>query len=129
MTEWSGDMADVAEICGENVAQELCDKLPGILLYVPKSPREQGPICKLDGAIAERLITQFGGDKIYIPSKRKTFMDTFEIIEELVDEGLTTQEIALKLGVTQTYVFKVRRKAGAPKISSKPDPRQLPLFE
>lgn len=122
-------MADVAEICGDDVARELCEKLPGILFYVPKKIRDKGPIGRLDDGIADALVAHFGGDTIYIPSKRKTFHETFEAVEALVDKGLTTQEIALKLGVTQTYVFRVRRKAGAPRIANKPDPRQIPLFE
>jgi hypothetical protein len=129
MTAWRGDMADVAEICGDAVARELCEKLPGILFYVPKRIRDKGQIGLLSDAIANTLVSNFGGDTLYIPSKRKTFYETFEAVEALVDKGLTTQQIALKLGVTQAYIFQVRRKAGAPKIANKPDPRQLPLFE
>jgi hypothetical protein len=44
MTAWRGDMADVAEICGDAVARELCEKLPGILFYVPKRIRDKGQI-------------------------------------------------------------------------------------
>ena len=122
-------MADVAEICGDNVARELCEKLPGIKLYVPQKLTKQNPINRLDRGTAEKLMKEFGGDGLNIPSKRKTFHETFEAVEALVDKGLTTQEIALKLGITQSYVFKVRRNAGAPKITNKPDPRQMPLFE
>ncbi len=129
MIQWRGDIADVAAICGDDVARELCEALPGILLYVPKNPRDTGPVGRLSDATAATLITHFGGDTIYIPSKRKTFHDTFEAVEALVEKGLTTREIALKLGVTQTYVFRVRKKAGAVRIANKPDPRQLPLFD
>lgn len=129
MTEWRGDMADVADICGEEVAAELCAKLPGILLYVPKKYRDKGKIAYLNPRLAESLVAHFGGDTIYIPSKRKTYQDTFQEIEALVDKGLTTAEIALKLGVTQGYVFKVRKKAGAPLIANKPDPRQISFFD
>lgn len=131
MTEWRGDMADVAEICGEDVAEELVAKLPGIVFYVPKRIREEkdGLINKLEPAIADRLVGSFGGDTLYIAKGRPTYLDTFAAIEELVDEGLTAQKIALKLGVTEAWVYTCRRKAGAPKIANKPDRRQLPLFE
>ncbi len=129
MTVWKGDMADVAEICGDDVAQELCDKLPGIKLYVPQKINRKTPLNHIDIQIANRLMAQFGGDALNIPSNRKTFHETFDAVEALVEKGLTTQEIALRLGITQSYVFKVRRNAGAPKIASKVDPRQLPLFD
>lgn len=129
VTDWRGDMADVADICGEDVARELCEKLPGIQLYVPKSPKEESRVNRLEKAAAERLIMHFGGDTLRVPSSRRSSRETFEAVEALIDKGLTTQEIALRLGITQAYVFKVRRQAGAPRIAHRPDPRQLPLFE
>lgn len=129
MSDWRGDMADVAEMCGEDVARELCSKLPGIQLYVPSSLTQKTPLNRIEKDIAEQLIAQFCGDTLSVPSQRNSSSDTFAAVEALVDKGLTTQEIALKLGITQAYVFQVRRKAGAPRIANKVDPRQLPLFE
>ena len=125
---WTGDMTDVARLCGDDVAWELCDKLPGISFYVPKKVRDRGPLGRLDDGPADLLVRHFGGATIYIPSRRKTYHDTFAAIEALVDKGWSTREIAVHLGITQSYVFRVRRKAGAQKIASKPDPRQLLLF-
>lgn len=129
MTVWSGDMADVAEICGDEVARELCEKLPGIWLYIPKKWTANTALHHIDRQMAERLMAAFGGGKIETPGKRRSADDTFRAVEELVDRGLTTQQIALQLDITQAYVFQLRRRAGAPKIASKPDPRQRPLFE
>ena len=125
MTEWTRDMADVAAICGNNVAQELSDKLPGAFLYVPKKRRGKGPISRLNDDTAEVLVRNFGGDRIYIPTKRRAWRDTFNAIENLVKKGLSTQEIAMQLGITQGYVFQVRRKAHASKIRR--NPKKLPL--
>lgn len=122
-------MADVAEICGDDVARELCEKLPGIDLYIPKTPKEKSRVNELSEATAASLVENFGGDTLGVPSSRRSSQDTFNEIETLVDKGLTTQEIALKLGITQSYVFKLRRESGATRIANKPDPRQLPLFE
>lgn len=131
MTEFRGDMADVAETCGEDVAEELVAKLPGIVFYVPKRIREDkdGLINRLDPALAERLVATFGGGKLYVGKGRPTYQDTFEAIEELVDEGLTVPRIALKLGVTEAWIYRCRRKAGAPRIADKSDPRQSSLFD
>ncbi|WP_152610756.1 hypothetical protein [Ruegeria sp. ANG-R] len=121
-------MADVADICGEDVALQLCERLPGIVVNVPKVVIETGYITKLDVDIAERLVAGFGGDRVYVPSQRPTFRETFAAIECLVDKGLTVPQIALRLGYTESWVRRCRKKAGAPQIPNKPDPRQLPLF-
>ena len=126
---WRGDMADVARTCGDDVARELCDKLPGIDLYVPsKLTGKDHLLNRIDRAIAERLMAGLGGGEVRIPAKRRSWRETFELVEALVDQGLTTQQIALQLGITQSYVFRVRHKAGAIKISRKPDPRQQSIF-
>ncbi|MGR3760910.1 hypothetical protein ACUXV3_12385 [Roseobacteraceae bacterium NS-SX3] len=128
MSEWTGDMADVAAICGDHVARALCQRLAGIVLYVPKKARDRGPVAELPPEVAESLIASFGGDTIYIPSQRPSYMETFKAIEALVDKGLTVQQIALRLGYTEAWIRRCRSKAGAPSIPDKPDPRQLPLF-
>lgn len=122
-------MADVADICGDEVARGLCEHLPGIVFYVPKKMRDAGPITRLPEHIAAALVREFGGDTVYIPSQRPTYQETFKAIEALVDRGLTVQEIALRLGYTEAWIRKCRRKAGAPKIPDKVDPRQMKLFE
>lgn len=66
MTEWSGDMAGVAAVCGDDVARELCEKLPGIWLYIPRSWTDDTMLHRIDKAKAERLMAALGGDKIDI---------------------------------------------------------------
>lgn len=129
MTVWSGDMETIADIYGDEIAQEIHDRFPGLRFYVPQKVSENGAMAALSEQAAAALIEQFGGGHIYVQSKRRSFEDTYRLIEELVDQGLPTRDIALKLGITQAYVFQVRSKAGAPKISSKPDPRQRSLFD
>ena len=127
MTAWSGNMAEVAEVCGDDVARELCEKLPGTSFYIPKKFRHRGSLRSLDKDTARVLVRHFGGDYIYIPSQRKNSHDTFKAIETLVDQGLTTSQIATKLGISQSYIFRLRRKAGAPKIAKKRKRQKRPL--
>lgn len=129
MTVWSGDMETIADIYGDEIAQEILDRFPGLRFYVPKKVSTNSSLANLSKEAADALINQFGGGHIYVQSKRRSFEDTYRQIEDLVDKGMSTRDIALKLGITQAYVFQVRSKAGAPKISSKRDPRQLPLFD
>ena len=95
---WRADMAEVARLCGDDVARELCEKLPGIRLYVPHDFTEHNPVQLLNRSIARRLMAKFGGGPITIPKLRRSWQETYREIEALLDEGLTTQQIALKLG-------------------------------
>lgn len=132
MKHWRGIMGAVAEKCGVNVAEALMEELPGTRFYVPKKFTENGPLAPLGKELAEAFIAEYAGDIVYIPSKleaRPTAQQRFGEIEALVDAGLTTSQIAAKLGISQARVFQIRREVGAPKISKKPDPRQLAFFE
>ena len=123
--EWKGDMADVAAICGDDVAEELSRVLPGITLYVPKSESETSPLMRINVSIAERLRTSFGGDTIYVSSLRPSSEERFEAIQAFIDKGYTVQEAALKVGISERWARKCRELAGSPKITKAPDPRQL----
>lgn len=132
MKNWTGDMADVADLCGEQAADELSKNLPGVQLYIPKVFANQKTLLKLSPKVVSDLIYYFSGNYLYIHvnmNNKKTYMDTFYEIEKLINQGFTTLEIAVKLDISQSYVFKVRRKAGVKKISKTPDPRQLQFFE
>jgi len=125
-------MGDIAGKCGDRVAKALMRTLPGTRFYVPKKYTEKGPLAELEKDDAEALIAEFAGEIIYVPSLLATRIkpaDRFAEVEELVDEGLTTSEIAARLGISQTYVFQIRKAAGAPKIANKVHPDQLPLFD
>ncbi len=132
MTQWRGIMGDIAEKCGGHVAKALMRTLPGTRFYVPKKYTEKGPLADLEKEDAEALIAEFAGEIIYVPSLLATRTkpeDRFEEVEKLVDEGLTTSEIAARLGITQRHVHNIRNAAGAPKIANKVHPDQLPLFD
>ncbi len=129
MIQWRGDMADVAELCGEDVAIELHRKLPGVILYVPAKIRDGNPIKRLSQTTQQNLQSYFSGNTIVISSSRRTAKETLSIIESLLDQGHSSARIALKLGITQNYIFKLRKKASLPRIASRPVPKQLTLFK
>lgn len=132
MTQWRGIMGEVASKCGEDVAHALMRHLSGTHLYVRYTYAEKGPLALLEREHAEALIQHFAGQYIDIPSLLATRTkpeDRFSQVEAMVNEGLTTYQIAARLGMSQRYVFKIRKAAGAPKILDKAHPDQLPLFE
>ena len=125
-------MGDVAEKCGADVAKALMENLPGSRFYVPAKFTERGPLAQIGREYAEALIAEYGGDFLYVPSKfamRPSLSERFDEIEKLVDKGLTTSQIAAKLGISQTYVFQIRKSMGATRIAKKPDARQLSFFK
>lgn len=122
-------LQDVEAECGPAVVQELRDRVPGIMLYIPHKYREQRALSRLTKATRNALMEHFPAETLYIPSNRPTYQETFERIEPLIEKGLTVQQVALKLRMTEAWVRRCRAKAGAPKIYDKVDPRQGRLFD
>lgn len=121
------DLADIADICGEDVAIELVTKLPGIEVKIPAKFSETNPLAKIDRKIADILIEQFPGDKFYIPMKSAD-TDKAADIRQLHSDGKLPLEIALETGVTERYVRQVLAKAGLKK-NAIVDERQIDIEE
>ena len=121
--DYTGHMADVAERCGRDVADQVSEVLHGLNLYVPVEPKEGTPLDKLDEEVAAALRLEFGGSYIYVSRPRTPEVDAGEV-NRLLAEGLTVQDVALKLGISERHVF--RLKDG--RIARAPDPRQLQFF-
>lgn len=112
------DLADVADILGEDVAQELFAKLPGIEFKVPMQFSIHNPLVNIDREIADRIIATFPGDKFYIPVKID-LTDKVATIKQLVKSGKSPRDVALEVHVTERYVRKVMADNGIKK------PRQV----
>ena len=123
---WTGDMRDVAERCGEDVAAELSAKLPGVVVHVPAEMSEETLLRFLDPALAARLIAAFAGDMLYV-SKRRT-VSREAAVKALYEAGMSPKRIALKLGISQRRVQQLRVRSGARKGRAV-DPRQSDLFQ
>ena len=128
MREWRGNMAEVAEICGEDLTEKLADLFAGTQIYVPKKPKAKS-LPGLPSEMVQSLAAAFGGDTLTVPSRRSSHTDTAEEIEAYYDAGLTIKEIARKLGYTESWVMRVRKRSGKPRLRDIPDPRQMNMFE
>ena len=120
---YTGDMADVEELCGREVADQVSETLSGIYLYVPTKPKDESPWDKLDEEVAATLCREFGGSLIYVSKARTPPPDPVEA-KRLLAEGLSVIDVALKMGASDRWVRKVRDRS----IPAPSDPRQLPLF-
>lgn len=128
MIKWRGNMKDVAETCGDDVARALLAALPGIYLYVPRAMTEEGLITRLDPAIADRLISAFGGDRIYVSDPRKFKGSKRAAVKAMREAGLTVQQIALELTITERRVYQILDALGRPARGKAKDPNQRDLF-
>ncbi len=125
---WRGVLGTVAQECGPEVAMALLEKMPGVRFYVPAKYTDTGPLAVLGKEHAEAVIAVFAKDIIYIPSQMATTgtpeerlskkQALLDAIEAQILAGCSTQEIARILGISQGYVFMLRREFGAEKIAS-----------
>lgn len=122
---WTGDMADVAERCGDDVAAELAAKLHGIVVHVPTEMGTDSVLRLIDPAIAARLMERFAGDIIYVSRRRTVSREA--AVKALFEAGVTPKRIALKLGISQRRVQQLKKRSGARK-GRQVDPRQTDLF-
>jgi len=123
--DFTGDMADVADICGTDIAQALVNSLPGIEVKIPKTWSQHNVLARLERAIADVLIENFPGDVFYIPTGKGS-TETRQQARTLRLEGKTNTEIALQLGITERHVRGLlNSELPAPR---KVDSRQIDMF-
>jgi hypothetical protein len=123
---FTGDMADVADICGTYIAQALVDNLPGIEVKIPKVWSPSNILARLDRKVADILIANFPGDVFYIPTGKGS-ADTRVKARSLRLAGKSNTEIALELGVTERHVRGLlNSELPAPRYV---DSRQIDMFD
>lgn len=128
---WRGVMGSIAELCGTDVAQDVQSKLAGGELVVPLKHIGKGPLSKLRPKSAHAVIKHFAGQKLYIPSALARARDThglFLQVEELISKGQSVPAVARTLGISETYVYRLRRKFDAPPIGEIRKQQQLVNF-
>ncbi|WP_102866751.1 hypothetical protein [Pseudovibrio exalbescens] len=121
------DMRDVCEICGEDVALELLTKLPGVEVKVPARWSEANPLSRISRDKAERLIADFAGNKLYVPTHADR-LDTRKIARQMAQDGQNTIDIALRLNVSERHVRNLLSGKRLPR-PRKVDDRQIDLEE
>ncbi|KMK68566.1 helix-turn-helix domain-containing protein [Puniceibacterium sp. IMCC21224] len=115
-------LIDVAETLGMPLALELMSHFGGQQLDFPKAPKPDHKILVAIGEERGRALCQFlRGEKIYIPHARSQSVPLQ--IAELSGAGLTRNEIAQQLGISERHVRRVANRKG------RSDRRQLSFFE
>lgn len=119
------DMADIAAICGDDIALELMTKLPGVEVKVPLHWSADNPLSRLSREAADVIIRDLAGNKFYIPT-RTDRVDNKAAVLRLYREGKTALDIALELRISERYVRMIMSGKCLPK-QRKVDERQIDL--
>lgn len=105
--------AELTGLIGNDAAQALCSTLGGVTLYVPKLEDESSKIAKIIGATALRKLAQvYGGEIIMVPNRRRRGPIKDKILNMLA-QGVSGRDIALRLDVTQRYVEYLAKAGGS----------------
>lgn len=133
---FTGDMANIADHCGEDAAHALCEVYGGLNLYVRRALDSDGeePLDKLEPDVARAIRRAFGGSRIYVSYPQAPAL-TLSHIAELRAKGLNTQQIATRLGVSERQVMRkvkvVKDKAEARRRTARiaPGSRGYPFLK
>jgi len=123
---WTGDMADVAALCGDEVAAALAATVPGLYLWVCREPRQGSALARLEPWVIEALVCSMPSQHIYVSRPRIAAGDIAREAARLRGEGESIQAIALALGVSERRVYRCLK--GGPTRGRKLDGRQGDLF-
>lgn len=122
--DFIGDMRDVADTLGINIAQHMVDVLPGIEIKIPLRWSKDSALSMLNRKIADIVIACYPGDVIYVSTGRNSENRRPNAIR-LRGEGKTNREIAIQLKVSERQI---RHLLNTEPRLKKPDPRQIELF-
>lgn len=130
---WPYWLRKFAQIIGPERTRELAARYGGLdAVYLPKLRfRRHLWLGVLTEQELAALGTRHGGQYIAIPQQIERESGKKQKILELVGQGLSDREIAMRVHATQRTVRRVRTDAGVPscRAREKVDPRQTRMFD
>lgn len=120
---YRGDIADVVDLCGAEVATEMVERLGGLDIRVPAELSADHPLMRLTEPTRARFLKHFGAsERLYIPRQLGSKAD---LARSMKRQGRSVEEIALTLQVTMRTVYNWLGGAGSKRPA---DTRQSDLF-
>jgi len=117
---WPQGLKDIAHAASPEAARALAEEFGGVPIYVPKSPDKSCKLVPYIGLDAlEQLSAVYGGDWITVPRGVRTGNKRKDVLD-LLNDGLSFRETAIRAKVSLRYVAKVSAK-------EKRDQQQLAL--
>lgn len=123
---FSGDLAEVADYCGNDTALALHKAFAGCVVYIPVKV-EGWSYDGLRLSQIEELIEFFGGSQIYIAGKPEHNKSNRDAVRQLYESGFKVHNIALKLGISERRVYQLLKLIQKEKGVIQ-DTRQLDIF-
>ncbi len=108
--------AELLNIFGKQMADEILAKLGGTRPYIPKKFTADHRLCKkIRPETLAKLCESFGGENIFLPSITSKPLAR-DAVNKLLREGVHNDEdIAEKVGVSVRYVSVLKKKHDAKK--------------
>ncbi len=120
---------DLADVIGEEAAMAFALRFRGLRLYIPKDPANEPRIAETIGdELATRLCDALWRTTLTIPRREAER----RAVHGLCKEGLTKQQIAERLHITERQVYRLLESA-SPAVrrarrATHHDPRQITMF-
>jgi len=128
---FNGDMCDVADVCGSDIATKLIQHYPCTHFYVPHNAKNPS-LNIFTEEEALKLVEFYAGDTIYISAKSDHNASKRDDVKKLTAEGRTAQQIAVVLKMSQGRVYQIKRALKDEGIpcpkGQRQDDNQLSLF-
>lgn len=119
-TTWPRGLQELAQRIGAKAAVALSEAIGGVETYIPKTPDPGHRLVAVVGLeVLQALVRHYGGQNLFIP--RGVYRDLKKV--KILEATGTRRSVALAAGVTERYVYRVRRDA---KVSE--DDPQARLF-
>lgn len=125
----SGHLGELVRRGFGGAAVRLVLEWGGSKRYVPHNPQPGSALVEIVGLSAALALSELaGGDYYDVPPR--TILDGETLKQQILKEGGSTREVAVKLGTTERHVRRVRRDGECKSSRRKPvDERQCSLFE
>lgn len=109
--EWPQGLKEIARAASPEAALALAEAFGGVPIYIPKSPDRN---CKLIPYVGLRALEQlagiYGGEWIIVPRGSRS-VNKMKIVQDLLNDGFSFRETALRAKVSLRYVAKISAQA------------------
>lgn len=106
-------LAELAEMCGVDVAHALVERFPGMRLYVPEEVGEDHPLAAALGIeAARRLAREYGREHIEIPRAAGAAREARNRAIRAESRNATQGELARRYGLTERQIRTILRSSG-----------------
>lgn len=124
-------IADIAEVCGMEVAEALVQHFGGVRIWVPRTWHATVRINAIGEEHAKALCAFIGGDELTVPKSLMSPEARHELIKSLDADGIHQRDIAMRLGCTERTVRRELWRKGPRQLKSRTrrliDQRQIDL--